>query len=277
MMSCKSCGTYVGNKCIRTIDHEWYCVPCAEKISPPPAQPAAEPRCPTCRRPLATDADWERYPGGEGDHLCWARDGACQQQPAEPELGECSNIFCQFGATITVSGVPFCAKCSTMKGWRSVEADPEEESTVPLPGAGPMPIFDPHVLDAPEPVSLQAASISPAEPCGGIRAKFETVKEPPAVAGQGRDIATTCPHCGDIVVYNEGDLRAEALAVARYLEHAETRSLTQYKGRPADALMDLQRTIHAQAARLRSAAEGKQNTTPNAVRSEPPNTQAPTS
>ena len=27
--------------------------------------------CPYCRKPHATEEDWDRYKGGEGEHLCW--------------------------------------------------------------------------------------------------------------------------------------------------------------------------------------------------------------
>ena len=38
--------------------------------------------CPWCNKPRATRADWERYEGGEGTHLCWA-DPRCEMDGDE--------------------------------------------------------------------------------------------------------------------------------------------------------------------------------------------------
>ncbi len=36
--------------------------------------------CENCDRLLATDEDAKRYAGGEGEHLCWSRDGNCEPE-----------------------------------------------------------------------------------------------------------------------------------------------------------------------------------------------------
>lgn len=35
-------------------------------------------RCEFCWRPLATEAEWESTPEGEGDHLCWDGTNGCE-------------------------------------------------------------------------------------------------------------------------------------------------------------------------------------------------------
>ncbi|MCP4661024.1 MAG: hypothetical protein GY856_36950 [bacterium] len=41
--------------------------------------------CDHCRRPLASDEDWEKYEEGEGKHLCWSSGGACDVDPPAEE------------------------------------------------------------------------------------------------------------------------------------------------------------------------------------------------
>lgn len=45
--------------------------------------PRSTSRCLICRKPVATEADYERYEDGEGTHLCWEDSDACIAEALE--------------------------------------------------------------------------------------------------------------------------------------------------------------------------------------------------
>ncbi len=39
--------------------------------------------CKTCGKPIATQADWDKFRAGEGSHICWSGVARCINEPVD--------------------------------------------------------------------------------------------------------------------------------------------------------------------------------------------------